>query len=118
MRLWNRYRKNLSRSVQELVRGLLAVVTIAKYLLSFLGQEGKVLDQYGGTDILQIPVSHLTISEGKSEISCVRFSPKGMVSLVCEVLATHQLEIHLVLVVHLLGLFIVSWTKRQRVRWI
>ena len=44
----------------------------------FLGQEGKVLDQYGGTDILQIPVSHLTINEGKSEIACIRFSPKGM----------------------------------------
>ncbi|WP_339721471.1 DUF6151 family protein [Marinomonas primoryensis] len=44
----------------------------------FLGQEGNVLDQYGGTDIFQIPVSYLTISEGKSEISCVRFSPKGM----------------------------------------
>jgi hypothetical protein len=37
-----------------------------------------VLDQYGGTDIFQIPVSFLTITEGKSEIACVRLSPKGM----------------------------------------
>lgn len=44
----------------------------------FLGQEGKVLDQYGGTDIFQIPVSFFTISEGRSEITCVRLSPKGM----------------------------------------
>jgi hypothetical protein len=44
----------------------------------FLGQEGNVLDQYGGTDIFQIPVSFLTITEGKSEIACVRLSPKGM----------------------------------------
>lgn len=44
----------------------------------FLGQEGKVLDQYGGTDMLQILVSYLTISRGKSEIACVRLSPKGM----------------------------------------
>jgi hypothetical protein len=44
----------------------------------FLGQEGNVLDQYGGTDIFQIPVSYLTISKGKSEIACVRLSPKGM----------------------------------------
>jgi hypothetical protein len=44
----------------------------------FLGQEGNVLDQYGGTDIFQIPVSFLTITEGKSEIACIRLSPKGM----------------------------------------
>lgn len=44
----------------------------------FLGQEEKVLDQYGGTDIFQIPVSFLKITEGKSEIACVRLSPKGM----------------------------------------
>lgn len=44
----------------------------------YLGQDESVLDQYGGTDILQIPVSFLTISEGKSEIACIRLSPKGM----------------------------------------
>lgn len=44
----------------------------------YLGQDQSVSDQYGGTDIFQIPVSYLTISEGKSEIACVRLSSKGM----------------------------------------
>ena len=44
----------------------------------FLDQEDNVLDQYGGTDIFQIPISFLTISEGKAEIACIRLSSKGM----------------------------------------
>ncbi|WP_100636000.1 DUF6151 family protein [Marinomonas sp. ef1] len=44
----------------------------------FLDQEDNVLDQYGGTDIFQIPVSYLTISEGKADVACIRLSSKGM----------------------------------------
>lgn len=44
----------------------------------YLGQGESVLDQYGGTDIFQIPMSSLTITEGKSQIACLRLSSKGL----------------------------------------
>ncbi|QUX96403.1 hypothetical protein C0J08_13790 [Marinomonas sp. CT5] len=44
----------------------------------FLRQKENILDQYGGTDIFQIPMSFLTITEGKSQIACVRLSSKGL----------------------------------------
>jgi len=44
----------------------------------WLGQEDTVLDEYGGTDIFQMPVSFLKISEGNEHISCVRLGAKGM----------------------------------------
>lgn len=44
----------------------------------YLGQENSVLDQYGGTDIFQMPISHLKITEGNEHIACIRLSDKGL----------------------------------------
>ena len=44
----------------------------------YLGQEEAVLDQYGGSDIFQVPMSSLTITEGESQITCLRLSSKGL----------------------------------------
>ncbi len=44
----------------------------------YLNQESSVLDQYGGTDIFQMPISNIKITEGIEQISCVRLSAKGL----------------------------------------
>jgi len=44
----------------------------------YLKQEDAVLDQYGGTDIFQMPISHMKISQGHDQIACVKLSEKGM----------------------------------------
>lgn len=44
----------------------------------YLGNEGNILDQYGGTDIFQMPISQLKISQGNEHIGCMRISSKGM----------------------------------------
>ncbi|MEH6346015.1 MAG: DUF6151 family protein [Bermanella sp.] len=44
----------------------------------YLNQESSVLDQYGGTDIFQMPISNIKIIEGIEQISSVRLSAKGM----------------------------------------
>jgi len=44
----------------------------------YLGQEDRTLDEYGGTDIFQMPISHLQISEGAEFIACIRLSSKGL----------------------------------------
>ncbi|MDO6496935.1 DUF6151 family protein [Photobacterium sanguinicancri] len=38
----------------------------------------KTLDQYGGTEILQVPISNIKITEGIGQIACIRLKPKGM----------------------------------------
>jgi hypothetical protein len=43
-----------------------------------LNQESNVLDQYGGTDIFQMPICNIKITEGIEQISCVRLSAKGL----------------------------------------
>lgn len=43
-----------------------------------LGHERNILDQFGGTDIFQMPISYLKITEGNDQIACVRLSSKGM----------------------------------------
>ena len=43
-----------------------------------LGTGDKYLDEYGGTDIFQIPISHLEITEGQDYIRCLRLTEKGM----------------------------------------
>lgn len=45
---------------------------------TFLDQENKVLDQYGATDIFQIPLAHLHITQGNENIALMRLSPKGL----------------------------------------
>ena len=44
----------------------------------FLEQEDKVLDQYGATDIFQIPLAHLHITRGHEQLGLIRLSPKGL----------------------------------------
>jgi hypothetical protein len=44
----------------------------------YLGQESHILDQYGGTDLFQMPISHLKITEGNDQIACMRISSRGM----------------------------------------
>lgn len=44
----------------------------------YLDREDIMLDEYGGTDIFLIPVSHIKIVEGIEKICCVRLSSKGM----------------------------------------
>lgn len=44
----------------------------------YLGQESHILDQYGGTDIFQMPISHLKITKGNDQIACMRISSKGL----------------------------------------
>jgi len=43
-----------------------------------LEQEENVLDSYGATEIFQIPVSYIKITEGNERIACMRLSQKGM----------------------------------------
>lgn len=44
----------------------------------YLDQEQNILDEYGGTDIFQMPISYLKITEGSEHIACVRLKPKGL----------------------------------------
>lgn len=44
----------------------------------YLNQESSVLDQYGGTDIWQMPISNIQITEGIEQISSVRLSANGL----------------------------------------
>ncbi len=44
----------------------------------YLKQESNVLDQYGGTDIFQMPISNIKITEGIEQISSVRLSAEGL----------------------------------------
>lgn len=38
-----------------------------------------ILDSLGGTDIFQMAVSRLRITQGESELRCMRLSPKGLI---------------------------------------
>ena len=38
----------------------------------------KILNENGGTDIFQMPVSHVKITSGVEQIRCLRLTPKGM----------------------------------------
>jgi len=44
----------------------------------YLDREDVMLDKYGGTDIFQMPISHVSIIQGAEKIRCVRLSRKGM----------------------------------------
>jgi hypothetical protein len=45
---------------------------------TYLEKEEQVLDQYGATDIFQIPMAHLLITQGHEHLACVRLSQKGL----------------------------------------
>ncbi len=42
------------------------------------GNAEPILDQFGGTDIFQMPVSKLSIETGLEQLACVRLTQKGM----------------------------------------
>ena len=44
----------------------------------FLQQEKQVLNPCGGTDIFQMPISHVKITEGNEHIACIKLSQKGL----------------------------------------
>lgn len=43
-----------------------------------LKQDASMLDQYGGTDIFQMPISNIKITQGVEQISSIRLSTKGL----------------------------------------
>ena len=43
-----------------------------------LGVADTVLDEHGGTDIFQLPISHIKITEGSEHIRCLRLTQKGL----------------------------------------
>lgn len=45
---------------------------------NLLKQDEKVLDQYGATDIFQIPIAHVHITHGNEHLGLLRLSPKGL----------------------------------------
>ena len=44
----------------------------------YLNHEKSIVDHFGGTDIFQMPLSHLKINQGHEQIACVKLSAKGM----------------------------------------
>lgn len=44
----------------------------------FLGRESDILDENGGSDIVQLPQAHLEITEGREHIARLRLSEKGL----------------------------------------
>jgi hypothetical protein len=44
----------------------------------YLKQENKVLDQYGATDIFQMPIAHLYINQGHDQLALMRLTAKGL----------------------------------------
>lgn len=45
---------------------------------SYLENEDKILDEYGGSEIFQTHPSYIKITEGKEKLSCVRLTEKGL----------------------------------------
>lgn len=44
----------------------------------FLEQEDKVLDKYGATDIFQMPIAHLKITQGDGHLALMRLTQNGL----------------------------------------
>jgi Family of unknown function (DUF6151) len=44
----------------------------------FLGQVDAVLDERGGSEIIQIPPKNLTFSQGREVLACMRLTEKGL----------------------------------------
>lgn len=43
-----------------------------------LGKGNKVLDQWGGSEVYQLPINSVEFEEGRDNISCLRFGEKGL----------------------------------------
>jgi hypothetical protein len=44
----------------------------------YLHRENEILDEYGGTDIFQMPLAHVHVTSGTEYVRCVRLTSKGM----------------------------------------
>lgn len=44
----------------------------------FLDQDKQVLDEYGATDIFQMPIAHLTLTQGHDQLGLIRLTKKGI----------------------------------------
>lgn len=44
----------------------------------FLGDEGRILDPQGGSDIIQVLPKNLTFTQGVDALTCLRLTPKGL----------------------------------------
>jgi|SRR6185437_7382228 len=44
----------------------------------FLGRQGDILDERGGSQVLQILPKHLTLTQGVETLACMRLTPKGL----------------------------------------
>jgi len=45
----------------------------------FLGRESDVLDERGGSDIVQTLPANVTFTQGLEKLACIRLTPKGLV---------------------------------------
>jgi hypothetical protein len=44
----------------------------------FLGRADEILDPLGGTEVVQTLPSNVALTEGRSELACMRLGPKGL----------------------------------------
>lgn len=49
----------------------------------FLRNEARILDEYGGTKIFQMPLAYVKITAGIERVSCLRLTAKGMYRWYC-----------------------------------
>jgi hypothetical protein len=45
---------------------------------SYLGNEDKILDEYGGSELFQTYPSYMKITEGKENLACIQLREKGI----------------------------------------
>lgn len=43
-----------------------------------LDAQADVLDAFGGTDVIQVPPAHVTLTHGQGSLACLRLTDKGM----------------------------------------
>ena len=51
--------------------------SFARYLYS-RGHAGAILDEWGGTEVVQLPPARIELSEGSEELACMRLSEGGL----------------------------------------
>ena len=45
----------------------------------FLGRADEILDDLGGTDVIQVLPRHVTLTQGTESLACIRLTSKGLV---------------------------------------
>lgn len=43
----------------------------------FLKDDGRIMNEHGGIDVFQMPVSYVKITQGLEEVRCMKLTPKG-----------------------------------------